>query len=82
MNKNKLYMLEDGNTTTVSEVMELTGLTRKGTYKRLKRSKTLEEVMEAIPGRRKAPSHRRNRFEKMYGDMPEGLFKLMFGKWA
>ena len=82
-NKTKYYTLDDGRIVTRKELAEMTGLSDKTIWIRLKTTRDYEKLSKPKRkvGNTKARVPTRTAFQETYGDMPPKLFKLLFGKW-
>lgn len=82
-NKRKYYTLDDGRIVTLKELAELTGLSPKTLWIRLKKTRDYKKLSKPSmrTGNTKPRVPVKTAFEETYGDMPPKLFKLLFGKW-
>ena len=82
-NKLKYYTLDDGRIVTRKELAEMTGLSDKTIWIRLKTTRDYEKLSKPKRkvGNTKTRVPKKTAFQETYGDMPPKLFKLLFGKW-
>lgn len=81
--KRKYYTLDDGRIVTIKELTELTGLSSKTLWIRLKKTRDYKKLSKPSmrTGNTKPRVPVKTAFQETYGDMPPKLFKLLFGKW-
>ena len=81
--KRKYYTLDDGRIVTIKELTELTGLSSKTLWLRLKKTRDYKKLSKPSmrTGNTKPRVPVKTAFQETYGDMPPKLFKLLFGKW-
>lgn len=81
--KRKYYTLDDGRIVTIQELAELTGLSSKTLWIRLKKTRDYKKLSKPSmrTGNTKPRVPVKTAFQETYGDMPPKLFKLLFGKW-
>ncbi len=81
--KRKYYTLDDGRIVTLQELAELTNLSSKTLWLRLKKTRDYKKLSK--PSQKTGNTLPRvpvkTAFQETYGDMPPKLFKLLFGKW-
>ena len=78
--KKKKYMLPDGNEITLDDIVLNSGCKRNTAHTRARKAQTLSEAYRPV---NKGKAHKvRNSRDIFYGDFPDKLFKLMFGKWS
>jgi len=79
--KEKVYTLKNGETTTVKEIRAMTGIGPKAVYARIHKGRSREHAFRPVRGCGSPFEGKNNSFNDTYRDMPEELFKLMFGAW-
>ena len=81
--KRKYYTLDDGRIVTLQELAELTNLSSKTLWLRLKKTRDYKKLSKPSmrTGNTKPRVPVKTAFQETYGNMPPKLFKLLFGKW-
>jgi|APSaa5957512535_1039671.scaffolds.fasta_scaffold11808_5 IS30 family transposase len=78
--KDKIYTLKNGDTVTAEEVMTKSGISKSAVYSRLKRGKSKEDVFRPVEANKAIKKDRSDK-DIIYKDVPNDLFKLLFGSW-
>jgi len=82
-NKKKYYTLDDGRIVDIKELAEMTGLSDKTLWQRLKSTRDYAKLSKPSQkvGNTKPREPTKTAYQETYGDMPPKLLKLLFGKW-
>jgi len=81
--KEKLYQLKNGETVTIKEIVEASGLCRKSAYSRIHRASSRKAALtpKTKEGKGGKPNKGGSGYQRLYGELPEELHKLLFGSW-
>ena len=79
--KEKIYTLKNGETTTIKEIREKTGIKSKAVYCRIHKATSREHAFRPVRGSGSPTDGVNSSFKDTYKDMPEQVFRLMFGAW-